>query len=131
MRNIVGQAEGIKELLTNNIRKRDGKYIVFCKDKEQMQELMKKAKEWFADIDGEPEIYSVYSGEGYTEKDNKEAIKKFENSKSEHIKLLYSIDMLNEGVHVEDISGVIMARPTDSRIVYLQQLGRILSSYSI
>lgn len=36
--------------------------------------------------------------------------------------------MLNEGLHVEDISGVIMARPTDSRIIYLQQLGRALSS---
>ena len=36
--------------------------------------------------------------------------------------------MLNEGVHIEGVSGVIMARPTDSRIVYLQQLGRALSS---
>lgn len=36
--------------------------------------------------------------------------------------------MLNEGLHVEDISGVIMLRPTDSRIIYLQQLGRTLSS---
>ena len=36
--------------------------------------------------------------------------------------------MLNEGLHVEDISGVIMLRPTDSRIIYLQQLGRALSS---
>ena len=36
--------------------------------------------------------------------------------------------MLNEGLHVEDISGVIMLRPTESRIIYLQQLGRTLSS---
>ena len=40
----------------------------------------------------------------------------------------YTVDMLNEGLHVEDISGVIMLRPTDSRIIYLQQLGRALSS---
>lgn len=36
--------------------------------------------------------------------------------------------MLNEGLHVEDISGVIMSRKTDSRNIYLQQLGRAISS---
>ena len=128
MRKIVEQAEGIPELFEKNIQKKDGKYIIFCKDKEHMDELISKVKEWFGSIDAEPEIYSVYSGEGYTEKDNSKTIENFENSKSEHIKLLFSIEMLNEGLHVEDISGVIMARPTDSRIIYLQQLGRALSS---
>ena len=128
MRKIVDQADGIPELFAKNIKKKDGKYIIFCKDKEHMDELMVKAKEWFGEVDTEPELYSVYSGEGYSEKDNKESIERFENSKSEHIKLLFSIEMLNEGLHVEDISGVIMARPTDSRIIYLQQLGRALSS---
>ena len=128
MRKIVDQADGIPELFAKNIKKKDGKYIIFCKDKEHMDELMVKAKEWFGEVDTEPELYSVYSGEEYSEKDNKESIKRFENSKSEHIKLLFSIEMLNEGLHVEDISGVIMARPTDSRIIYLQQLGRALSS---
>ena len=128
MRKIVEQAEGIPELFAKNIPKKDGKYIIFCKDKEHMDELISKVKEWFGSIDAEPEIYSVYSGEGYTEKDNSKTIENFGNSKSEHIKLLFSIEMLNEGLHVEDISGVIMARPTDSRIIYLQQLGRALSS---
>lgn len=128
MRKIVEQADGIPELLAKNIQKKDGKYIIFCKDKEHMVELMSKAKEWFGSIDSEPEIYSVYSGDGYTNKDNSRTIENFESNKSEHIKLLFSIEMLNEGLHVEDISGVIMARPTDSRIIYLQQLGRALSS---
>ena len=35
--------------------------------------------------------------------------------------------MLNEGLHVSDISGVIMLRPTSSPIIYMQQLGRALS----
>ena len=128
MRRIVDQADGIPELFAKNIKKKDGKYIIFCKDKAHMDELINKAKEWFGSIDDNPEIYSVFSGEGYTEKDNKKSIESFENSKTEHLKLLFSIDMLNEGLHVEDISGIIMARPTDSRIIYLQQLGRALSS---
>ena len=128
MRKIVDQAEGIPELFKNNIKSKDGKYIIFCKDKEHMDELMKNVGEWFGAIDSEPEIYSVYSGEGYNEAKNERTIKQFETSKSEHLKLLFSIEKLNEGLHVEDISGVIMARPTDSRIIYLQQLGRALSS---
>ena len=128
MRKIVDQADGISELFDKNIEKADGKYIIFCKDKAHMDELIDKAKEWFGSIDDNPEIYSVFSGEGYTEKDNRKNIENFENSKSDHLKLLFSIEMLNEGLHVEDISGVIMARPTDSRIIYLQQLGRALSS---
>ncbi len=128
MRKIIEQADGISKLFAKNIKKKDGKYIVFCKDKKQMDELMNKAKEWFKDIDSSPEIYSVYHGKGYTKSINKKTIDNFETSNSEHIKLLFSIEMLNEGVHIEDISGVIMVRPTDSRIIYLQQLGRALSS---
>ncbi len=128
MRRIVEQADGIPELFAKNIKKKDGKYIIFCRDKEHMDELMSKAKEWFGAIDSEPEIYSVFSGEGYSVKSNKDTIEAFEDSKSDHTKLLFSIEMLNEGLHVEDISGVIMTRPTDSRIIYLQQLGRALSS---
>ena len=128
MRKIIEQADGIPELFAKNIQKKNGKYIIFCKDKEHMDELINKAKEWFGSIDNEPETYVVYSGDGYTERDNSKTIENFEKSKSDHIKLLFSIEMLNEGLHVEDISGVIMARPTDSRIIYLQQLGRVLSS---
>ena len=126
MRRIVEEAEGIPELFKNNIQKKDGKYIIFCKDKEHMELLQSKVSEWFGEIDSKPETYSVYSGE--TEKENNDNIKNFETSKSEHLKLLFCVDMLNEGVHIEGVSGVIMARPTDSRIVYLQQLGRALSS---
>lgn len=52
----------------------------------------------------------------------------FEADCSEHLKLLYCIDMLNEGVHVENVSGVILLRPTVSPIVYKQQIGRALAA---
>lgn len=128
MRKIVEKADGIPELFEKHMSKKNGKYIVFCKDKQHMHELMGKVGEWFENIDSEPEIYSVYSGKGYTKKQNQQTIKSFEESKTDHLKLLFSVDMLNEGLHVEDISGVIMLRPTESRIIYLQQLGRALSS---
>lgn len=56
--------------------------------------------------------------------------RKFKKDNSEHLKLLFCIDMLNEGVHVDDVDGVILLRPTVSPIIYLQQIGRALSAGS-
>lgn len=36
--------------------------------------------------------------------------------------------MMNMGYHVDDLTGIIMYRGTKSGTVYIQQLGRILSS---
>ena len=38
--------------------------------------------------------------------------------------VLFAVDLFNEGVDVKAIDTVLMLRPTESRIVYLQQLGR-------
>ncbi len=52
----------------------------------------------------------------------------FKADMSGHLKLLFCIDLLNEGVHVGDISGVILLRPTASPTLCLQQIGRSLSA---
>ena len=118
------QAKGIPELLESSIQEKDGKYIVFCKDIKDMEEKAKNAKEWFAKVDKEPEIYMISS----KQKDNKEQLNGFNESNSEHIKLLYTVGMINEGVHLERISGVILTSKTESRISYLQKIGRALYS---
>lgn len=127
LRNIVANAEGIPELIKNNIQVKDGKVVVFCKNKEHMDELMSKVQEWFGQIDADPEVYSVYSGEGYTQVGNAETIEAFKSSASKHLKILFTVDMINEGFHIP-VDTLIMARPTESRLVYNQQLGRGLSS---
>jgi superfamily II DNA or RNA helicase/HKD family nuclease len=40
------------------------------------------------------------------------------------LQVLFCVDMFNEGVDVPSIDTVLMLRPTESRIVWLQQLGR-------
>ena len=52
----------------------------------------------------------------------------FKTDTGDRLKLLFCIDMLNEGVHVEGISGVILFRPTVSPIIYKQQIGRALTA---
>ena len=43
------------------------------------------------------------------------------------VDLLFTVDMINMGYHVENITGIMMRRGTKSEIVYYQQLGRAIS----
>ena len=71
-----------------------------------------------------PNIYTA----NYNDPENSKAFCDFKADMSRHLKLLYCIDMLNEGVHVDDIDGVILLRSTVSPIIYMQQIGRCLSA---
>lgn len=115
-------ADGLDEIFKKHMTNPHGKYIVFCSNKEHMDQMMKHT-EWFSKVDKEPLMYSVYSSDPGADK----AFKDFkEDNDNNHLRLLYCIDALNEGIHVDDISGVILLRPTVSPIVYKQQIGRAL-----
>lgn len=43
------------------------------------------------------------------------------------IDLVLSVNMLNEGYHIGSLTGVVLLRPTQSPVVYTQQVGRCLS----
>ncbi len=47
-----------------------------------------------------------------------------EELQSGTVKVLFTVDVFNEGVDVPEISTVLILRPTDSPVVFLQQLGR-------
>lgn len=117
-------ADGLDKVFAKHMPKRDGKYIVFCASFDHMNEMADKAKEWFAKVDTEPHIYKAYSNDPAASK----AFSAFKADVSKHLKLLYSIDMLNEGINVDGIDGVILLRPTVSPIIYKQQIGRALSA---
>lgn len=124
LRRALAQADGLEEIFRKHMENPEGKYIVFCANYEHMTEMIGKAPEWFAKVDGEPHIYSLYSDDPSTSR----AFADFKADESGHLKLLYCIDMLNEGVHVEDVDGVVLLRPTVSPIIYKQQIGRALSA---
>ena len=124
LRRSLDKAEGIDEIFKKHITDKNGKYIVFCSDYEHLCEMTDKVPEWFGEIDKNPRIYKAYSEDPSTD----EAFAAFKQDSSEHLKLLFCIDMLNEGVHVDDVNGVILLRPTVSPIIYKQQIGRALSA---
>lgn len=124
LRRTLQRADGLDEIFRKHMTERHGKYIVFCANYTHMQEMMRH-REWFAGVDTEPRVYSVYTGDASASA----AFQAFrEDGVADHLRLLYCIDALNEGIHLDDISGVILLRPTVSPIVYKQQIGRALSA---
>ncbi len=123
LRRALEMADGLDVIFEKHMTDKSGKYLVFCANYEHMQEMVSKVPNFFYRIDANPHIYIAYSDDPETNK----AFAEFKADCSDHLKLLFCIDMLNEGVHVDDISGVILFRPTVSPIVYKQQIGRALS----
>ncbi len=124
LRRTLEMSEGLNELFDKHLSDRTGKYIVFCSNKEHMDEMMKHL-DWFAKVDEHPHVYSLYSNDPGADR----AFDDFRNDNDNtHLRLLYCIDALNEGIHIDNISGVILLRPTVSPIVYKQQIGRALSA---
>lgn len=114
-----------------------GKFIVFCPAGElddeneesvhHMKSIMKQTNSWFNKVEDIKKIKKYSVSSRLDAKTNRKVITAFEKDKTKSLKLLFSINMLNEGLHVDDIDGVIMLRSTGSHIIYLQQLGRALS----
>ena len=126
MRRTLEKADGLDELFAKHMPDRHGKYIAFCSNAEHMREMVGCADTWFHKVDESPHIYSVYSQDPTAS----ESFQEFKLDGSEHLRVLYAINALNEGVHVNDIDGVILLRPTVSPIIYKQQIGRALSASS-
>lgn len=112
-----------KQMINKYIKGKNGKYIVFCNTVEKLDRYYKEIDEWFASL-GKIKKYKVHSGQKRDENQNQ--LDEFNDSK-EGISVLLCIDILNEGVHVDDIDGVILLRKTTSPIIYFQQIGRALS----
>ena len=120
----LARADGLDVIIKKYITNKSGKYLVFCSDYDHLQEMKSLTSEWFKAVNSNVNTYIAYSDNPQTSK----AFQGFKQDNSDALKLLFCIDMLNEGVHVKGISGVILFRPTVSPIVYMQQIGRALTS---
>ena len=119
---------GVPLILNKYIRVKNGKYLVFCKDKKHLDAMRDVVIDWFHTA-GIKDVhsYAVYSDYPDKEKD----YKAFCEDNSDSAKILFSINMLNEGLHIKNISGVLMLRTTQSNLIYLQQLGRLVDADNI
>ena len=144
LRRNIENAEGIPQILQSSVKK-GGKYIVFLpiveelededgnvigrkKGKDKIADYERQIAEYFKGSDIKPRFHSML-GE-YGDKENARRLEEFQNTNSEETEFMLVMNKANEGLHLDKLDGIIWLRPMDenSRILYLQQLGRIIYS---
>lgn len=125
MRSQIEKSYGIPIILNKHIKNKEGKYIIFCKKKNHLREIKETVIGWFRTAG----CKNINAYEVYSDYENKDAeYKAFCEDTSHNLKLLFCVNMLNEGLHLENISGVLLLRPTRSSIVWHQQIGRAIEA---
>lgn len=125
MRSQIEKSYGMPIILNKHIINKDGKYIIFCKNQKHLREIKDTVIGWFKTAG----FKDINTYEVFSDYENKDAeYKMFCDDTSHNMKLLFCINMLNEGLHLENISGVLLLRPTGSTIVFLQQIGRAIEA---
>lgn len=59
-----------------------------------------------------------------SEKERKQAIELIESDGDNRIDYIFTVDIFNEGIDIPKINQILMLRPTNSAIIFIQQLGR-------
>lgn len=91
--------------------------LVFCSRTEIARELSKEFNK---------RGYKTVALDGSTPEDDRQrAIDLLESeNKSEKLDYIFTVDIFNEGIDIPRVNQIIMLRPTQSAIVFVQQLGR-------
>ena len=99
------------------------KGLIFCSRKDEAKELSKKFNERGLRTE-------VLTGEDDQER-RESVIARLTNDEDGDAQLdyIFTVDIFNEGVDIPEINQVIMLRPTQSPVVFIQQLGRGLRKY--
>ena len=88
----------------------------FCCSRKHAEEM---AKEFCKRGINSVAVYSNADGEFSEERD-----KAIDKLKNQEIRVIFSVDMFNQGVDIATLDMVMFLRPTESPIIFLQQLGR-------
>lgn len=98
------------------------KALVFCSRKREAKLLAEKFNER-----GYSSIF--LSGDDSQDK-RKDAIERLtDDSHPNKLEFIFTVDIFNEGVDIPEINQVLLVRPTESPIIFIQQLGRGLRKY--
>ena len=99
------------------------KGLIFCSRNEEAAELSRKFNEqgW----------RTIHLSGSNSQSQREDAIERLvSDEREDYLDYIFTVDIFNEGVDVPEINQVIMLRPTQSPIVFIQQLGRGLRQYA-
>ena len=123
------RSQGMPQIIRKHIDKDARRIIVFCGNVDKLKDMEQTVCGWFkkAGI----KVACVYQMHAYMpDSELKAAMDGFESDDfgDGGVKLMMSVNMLNEGVHIPRVNAVILLRTTSSKIIYLQQIGRCLTA---
>ena len=98
------------------------KALVFCSTKKEAKELAKGFNN-----KGHPTV--ALTGEN-SQEEREDAIRRLTGDDVEDkLEYIITVDIFNEGVDIPEINQVLLVRPTQSSIIFIQQLGRGLRKF--
>ena len=94
------------------------KGLIFCSRKEEAQELSEKFNQT-------GRYHTIMLSGDDSQQDRENAIDRLvSDTRTDKLDYIFTVDIFNEGVDVPEINQVILLRPTQSPIIFVQQLGR-------
>lgn len=94
------------------------KGLIFCSTKREAEELSRKFN-----LTGKYNTIMLCGDNSQIERE--EAIERLvDDNASNRLDYIFTVDIFNEGVDIPEINQVILLRPTESPIIFVQQLGR-------
>ena len=143
---------GVSDIFVNNEQLDDLSLFKQLTSKERVKHIIEKIK--FYGYNGErvkglifcsrneeaTELSDLFNKQGYrtlalsgkiSQLDREAAIARLEQDEdnSNALDYIFTVDIFNEGVDIPAINQVVMLRPTESAIIFVQQLGRGLRKY--
>lgn len=119
--------QGVDGIIAKYVPQSARGVIVFCDRVDKMQSLAKDVRYWFESANFVVSKVYTCSSQDNASRAN---IERFTNDETEGVKIMLCVNMLNEGVHIDDVDVVMFLRSTKSKTIYLQQMGRCLTAYS-
>lgn len=117
----LGAPEVIRKFLPTSVRK----LLVFCRDLTDLKQMVPEVCGWLTRAGRAITPFEIHHAQG--ERQNGRILDAF-REESDRLHVLFSVNMLIEGLHVEGVDAVLFLRRTESYIVTLQQLGRCLNA---
>ena len=117
----------LNETYIGNVHRHDLIYRYYCKYDSSQALGFCCSKAHAEEMAGEfskrgiPSVAVYSNANGTYSEDRGKALEKLKNGE---IKVIFSVDMFNEGVDITSVDMVMFLRPTESPTVFLQQLGR-------
>lgn len=98
------------------------KGLIFCSRNDEAAELSTKFNQHG--------LRTVALSGSNTQEEREEAVERLEKDEGDDcLDYIFTVDIFNEGVDIPAVNQIIMLRPTESAIIFVQQLGRGLRLY--